>query len=222
MKTEILVNWEKLNVGKKIRFGAGTADWKNISFKGLKARGNFTVDCDFVEGKVNYLKVKSEAGTPFILRYEGINDKTIVKKLDGSVVDFKTKDIFVEFNTQKGEVYIIENLSLVSKREIVQELTAQWTDEGVKLSWNDCGKECAIYRAVDNDSDYELLGQTKTCEFIDGSYNTDNRKRITYKVVVCGQNHNSATVGALVAMHTATQLEEERYKLRFLVNNKIF
>ena len=195
-------------------------DWNKISFKGLKARGNFTIDCDFVDGEVKNFAIKSEAGEVFILRYEGVNDKTLVKKLDGSTVDFELQDVFVKFKTEKGETYVVENLLPVTKREVVKDLVAEWTNEGVKLNWNNGDKECAVYRAVDNDSDYLLLGSTDKCEYLDREYNANNRKRITYKVVTCEGGHNSASIGALATMHVASQLEVERYNLRFLVNNK--
>lgn len=35
-------------------------NWSKVSFKGLKARGNFTVDCDYSDGIVNALKIKLE------------------------------------------------------------------------------------------------------------------------------------------------------------------
>ena len=195
--------------------------WKNVCFKGIKARGNFTVDCDYQDGKINLLKVKSGSGVPLVLRYEGINSKTVVKRLDGSIVDFKINDIYLEFDTASDESYIIENFATVAKREIPSDLSSVWTESGVALKWNSNGKNCAIYRARQNDSDYELLGQTQNDEFLDCDYTKTNRERLTYKVVICEENYNSATNGALATMHPASQLEQERYEFRFKVNNKM-
>ena len=195
--------------------------WKNVSFKGLKARGNFTVDCDYKDGNVTLVKIKSESGAPFKLRYDGVNSATVVKTINGDAVNFKIDDIYVEFETEKGQTYVIDNLVTVAKRGIVSNLISSWQDDGVALKWDSCGKECAIYRAAKNDSDYKLIGTTPNNEFIDCEYTKSNRERLTYKVVICEDKFNSATVGALAVMHTASQLEIERYNYKFKVNNKI-
>ncbi len=196
-------------------------EWKNISFKGLKARGNFTVDCDYINGRVNFLKIHSESGTPLILRYAGINPDTVVKTSDGEGLTFKVNGECIEFNTVKGVAYIVENLSDVCRKELVDGLTSVWTNAGVKLNWNSQEKKCAVYRAVKNDSNYTLLGETENGEFFDSEYNAERRERITYKVVVCDTGYNAAADGQLAIMHPATQLEKERYELRFKVINKI-
>lgn len=196
--------------------------WESISFKGLKARGNFTVDCDYANGKINCCKIKSGSGVPLVLRYEGITNMTTVKKSDGSAVDFKRNGVLIEFQTEKGEIYTIQNLATVSKRKIVDNLVSVWSDDGVRLNWNSDGKKCAVYRARGNESDYTLIGETVSDKFLDEDYNSNGRARLTYKVVVCDAEYNAASEGALTVMHPASILEEERYKLRFKVNNKLF
>ena len=195
-------------------------EWKNISFKGLKARGNFTIDCDYKDGLVTSLKIKSDAGAKFVLRYDGISDKTTVIKRDGTTVEFDKNGCYIEFDTQIGEIYTISGLSAVQAREKVTELTGCWCESGVQLNWKS-DKNCAVYRAVQNDSDYVLLGKTDSGSFVDGDYNIANRERMTYKVVVCGNEYSSESDGTLLVMHPASKLEEERYKLRFKVNNKL-
>ena len=196
--------------------------WKNVSFKGLKARGNFTIDCDYKDGKVNLLKIKSNSGKRFIMRYDGVKNDTIIKDINGNAVNVKINTPFIEFDTEIGNVYTVENLKSVSTRVIVDNLTSTWQKNGVYLSWNSLGKKCAVYRAENNDSDYKLLGETIDDWFTDEDYNTHNRGRLTYKVIVCDDGYNASDNGALTVMHPASVLEEERYKLRFKVNNKMF
>lgn len=195
--------------------------WKNISFKGLKARGNFTIDCDYVDGMVVNLKIKSKAGAKFVLRYNGISDSTTVVKSNGNAVGFNKNGSYIEFDTQVDETYMVSGFSVVKKREMVVQLAACWCDDGIRIDWKSDGNSCAVYRSIQNDSDYVLLGETDCDSFVDTDYNTNNRERITYKVVVCDEEHSSESDGVLVVMHPASTLEEERYKLRFKVNNKM-
>lgn len=196
--------------------------WNNISFKGLKARGNFTVDCEYENGLVKYCKIESTIGEKAILHYKGIGNKTIVKKLDGRVVDFVKKGEFIEFNTVKDETYIIENFEIVKKGELVTDLISEWTDNGVSLKWNSNKKRCAVYRAFENDSDYVLIGETTNDTILDSVYTTHNKARLTYKIVICEGEYSSLSEGELATMHPANELEKDRYTLLFNLNNQKF
>lgn len=191
--------------------------WKTLSFKGLKARGNFTVDCDYKEGLVRSLTVKSECGGNLKLRYEGFDN--VMVTCDGEAQEVKKDGFFIEFDTQAGKSYSINGFKPVQKREIATDFTAEWLEDGVKLSWNGVAQKYVVYRAVDNDSDYTFVGETNNCEFIDAAYNAQNKARITYKVISADSAYDTAVDGALSTLHPATRLEEERYKLRFNTNN---
>ncbi len=195
--------------------------WEKISFKGLKARGNFTVDCDYCDGKINCCKIKSEIGGILKLRYEGITSVTV--KSDGKAVDFDCDGWYITIQTQKGSTYTIEGFKSVKKREVVTDLTSNYTQNGVALSWKyDGNQQYEIYRAKDNDSDYELICATNKCEFLDEAYNSKNKGRLTYKIVISGASGScSAANGALTILHPASELEEDRYKLLFRVINKL-
>ena len=196
--------------------------WKNISFSGLVARGNFTIDCEYKNGIVSFCRVKSGCGEQFILRYDGITDKTTVKNSKGEKIAFERNGEYIKFDTAKNESYIIENFAAVTKRQTVKNLTAEWTDNGVKLNWNSCGKKCAVYRAVKNDSNYKLLTTTEKDEFCDTDYNSNRRERITYKVVICDNGFNESSLGTLATVNPATELEKERYAYKFKINNKLY
>lgn len=54
----------------------------------------------------------------------------------------------------------------------------------------------------------------------DGEYNEKNKALLTYKVVaVTSGKHDSAMSGAVAVVNPATELEKERYKLKFRMNN---
>lgn len=193
--------------------------WKNVSFKGLKARGNFTVDCEYVDGTVKNLQIKSECGGVLKLRYEGFDNVEVT--CDGQKVDVIRDGFFVQIDTSSGKSYIFSGFKAVEKREIATEFTVDWTSDGVKLSWNAKAQKYAIYRAGGNDSDYTLIGETDTCEFVDTEYNSENKSRLTYKLVCADSSFDAAVDGALATTHPAGQLEVDRYKLLFNTINHL-
>lgn len=194
--------------------------WKNISFKGLKARGNFTVDCDFADSTVKYCKIKSESGGTLRLRYEGFGNVTVT--CDGKAVDIYRDGYLINFETQKGSEYILSGFKAVNKRDTVKNLVSRYTKNGVALNWEfGSNSRFEVWRAENNDSDYKLLGVTDDCEFIDGDYSDSHKSRLTYKVVAAYETKaESSACGALTVLHPASRLEEDRYKLKFKVINK--
>ena len=187
--------------------------WGKISFKGLKARGNFTVDCDYNNSKIQDLKIKSEVGGNLKLRYEGFDNVSVT--CNGEDVEFLHDGFFVTFDTKKGNTYVINGFKTVSKREIPTNFTASWCDDGVHLDWSGSAGKYAIYRACENDSDYILVAEIGEDNFIDKAYSANNKARITYKIICADTAYDSATDGALAVLHPASMLEEERYKLLF-------
>ena len=104
--------------------------------------------------------------------------------------------------------------------ETVRDLKAVWTKEGVSLSWQENGSDYAVYRGKDNEKDYRLIGVTSEGRFIDKEYNENAKALLTYKVVACrGGKHSSRMQGAIAVVNPATELEKERYKLKFRMNN---
>lgn len=193
--------------------------WKNVSFKGLKARGNFTVDCKYANGIVSALQIKSECGGVLRLRYEGFDNVSVT--CDGNNVDIASDGFFVKLETTAGKTYVFNGFKSVKKRKIATDFTACWTTDGVKLCWNGSAQRYAIYRACGNDSDYTLICHTESNEYIDTDYNVNNKARLTYKVVCADSSYDAAVDGALSTVHPASELEVDRYKLRFNVLNNL-
>ena len=193
-------------------------DWTNVSFKGLKTRGNFTIDCNYNNGKIQNLKIKSEIGGSIKLRYEGFGDVSVV--CEGDVVESTRDGFFLTFDTEKGKSYELNGFITVFKRELADEFTAKWCDNGVSLAWKGNADKYAIFRAKENESEYSFVAETNDCKFIDTEYNSNNKARLTYKIICADNDYDSSTEGALATLHPATQLEEERYRLLFEVLNQ--
>lgn len=56
------------------------AAWKNGSVAGLRARGGFSVDISWNEGKLVSATIRSELGLPCLVRYEGTTKEFKIKK----------------------------------------------------------------------------------------------------------------------------------------------
>lgn len=191
--------------------------WQNVSFKGLKARGNFTVDCDYSNGKIQSCTIVSECGGELKLRYEGFLDTTVL--CDGKEIAVTRDGFFITFETQKGKAYTLIGFKSVNNKNVATELKAEWTEGGVTISWCGTASKYALYRAEGNDSTYTLVTETADCEFVDTAYSKGNKARLTYKIVCADEYQDGASVGAVAVLHPATMLEQERSDYRFKVNN---
>ncbi len=191
--------------------------WKTVSFKGLKARGNFTVSCSYFDGKVQQCEIISNCGGMLKLRYEGFENTTVL--CDGKEIDITQNGFFISFKTEKKKTYVLRGFKSVDNKPTVTDLAARWGNDGVKLSWQGNASKYAVFRAEGNDSDYTLIAETHLSEFTDKSFNEADKARLTYKIVSAASAYDSATVGAIATLHPASELEVDRYSFRFKVNN---
>ena len=192
--------------------------WKTFSVKGLKARGNFTIDISCKDGTIDFVDITSCVGGRVCIRYKGFQNVSVV--LDGEHINFFVTDDTIAFETVKGKSYKLTGFKCVMLPETVRDLKAVWTKEGVSLSWQANGSDYAVYRGKDNEKDYRLIGVTGEGRFIDKEYNENAKALLTYKVVAYrGGKHSSRMQGAIAVVNPATELEKERYKLKFRMNN---
>ncbi len=196
-------------------------EWKNISFSGLKARGNFTVDCDYCDGVIKRCIITSVAGGRVRLRCKRTSLIKIIE--NNTPVDFSWEGNILCFATDVGKKY--ELTGFVPRKKIenvrVEIECAEWLDDCVKLKWRTIsGMSYAVYRAVENAADYTTLKITENGEYCDKEFNRNKKARLTYKIVAFKDGEPDSTeIGTNVFMHPASLLEEERYKLRFKSNN---
>lgn len=82
--------------------------WKNGSYKGLVARGNFEISVQWENAKLNRMQIKSNAGGLCSVFYPGIAKATL-KTADGSVLNFVIKNNnLISFETLKAGEYKLE------------------------------------------------------------------------------------------------------------------
>lgn len=197
-------------------------NWKNISFRGLKARGNFTVSCNYQNGKISRCEILSESGGILSIHYDGIENVSVKLKHNGAEIVVQRNGNIISFETEKDTVYVIEEFKIPEKKTIVSNFSAQWCEDGVKLIWNGSCRNYAVYRAKGNESDYTLVTVTQNSNYTDNLYNIFNKIRLTYKIVAFNNCEcNSSMCGAVATLHPADILEVERYKLRLKVNDHI-
>ena len=190
--------------------------WKNVRVKGLKARGNFTIDLSLSGGKLDFVDIYSEVGGQVKIGYGDIQNVIVTSW--GKTIDCQKTDI-ISFETQSGKTYRLTGFGKVEPSIIAEDFSAEWKENGVLLSWKSCGK-FAIYRGKDSEKDYRFIGLSDSGSFLDGEYNDKSKALLTYKVVaVTSGKHSSGVNGAVAVVNPATELEKERYKLKFRMNN---
>ena len=81
-------------------------DWKNGSYSGLVARGNFVVDCDWENSKLKKMTITSRVGGICQIRYAGIVNAIVTDASGATVLTTQVgNDIVIE--TVKGGVYTV-------------------------------------------------------------------------------------------------------------------
>lgn len=76
--------------------------WKDGSFKGMKARGNFEVDASWSNGKITSMEILSNSGAECVIKYPGAKNL----KVSGAKVKVLSEDC-IAFATAIGGKYII-------------------------------------------------------------------------------------------------------------------
>lgn len=191
--------------------------WKNIHVKGLKARGNFTVSFDYRKG-IFRAEIISNKGMPLTVKAEGCK-RMEVTTLDGKNVAVERNGEFVSFATKIGETYLLTG-KINQKKTEISDFIAEYTQDGVSLSWKNNCKEYAVLRAKDSESDYTVLAILSDCKYTDREFSLQNKGRLTYKVVETDEGTvNKNATGAVAVLSPASKVEYERYLYRLKYNN---
>ncbi len=193
-------------------------EWNKLSFKGLKARGNFEVSLDYVGGIITQCEIVSVKGEPITVYYGGETDEITVYN-NGREVPVKRFDGKVSFATSAGEKYCLSGFKKRVNRLIARDFTAKWQKNGVKLEWENDGNEYDVFRAVGSETGYTFLGKSRKGEFTDGDFSEKNKARLTYKLLLSGADKKGRGNGAATTLDPAGKLEKERYAYRLKVNN---
>ena len=193
-------------------------EWKNLKFKGLKARGNFEISLDYKDGIIENCEIISYNGEPITLYYGGDTDKIAVCG-NGVEIPVKRADGKISFCTTAGEKYCLSGFKKRVNRLIAGDFTAKWQKNGVKLEWKNDGNEYDVFRATESETQYTFIGKSKSCEFTDGDFSENKKARLTYKLLLSGSDKRGRGNGATAVLNPASELEKERYAYRFKVNN---
>ena len=193
-------------------------EWKNLKFKGLKARGNFEISLDYKDGIIENCEIISYKGEPITLYYGGEIDEITVYS-SGEEIPVKRIDGKVSFDTAAGETYRLSGFKKRVNRLIARDLTAKWQKNCVKLEWKNDENEYDVFRATESETQYTFIGKSKSGEFTDREYSENKKARLTYKLLLSGSDKKGRGNGALAVLNPASELEKERYAYRFKVNN---
>jgi len=82
--------------------------WKTGSFKGIKARGNFEVNAQWNNGKLQTAEITSKSGNTCVLKCNNISDYTVSEKGGGNVSTTFISNDKISFNTVSGKTYEIK------------------------------------------------------------------------------------------------------------------
>ena len=192
--------------------------WKNVSFKGLKARGNFTVSAKIVNGDLERVEIVSVKGGEARVLYKGMKNVRVTDS-QGNAVATVTDDFYCTFSTQAGESYTLVGFERIVVCAAPQNLQASFEKTGVALGWQGTEKRYAVYRAVEDESGYTLLGYTDGTSFTDTQFSESNKCRLTYKVTSVGATPAQESEGSVAFLHPAGRLETERYAYILRQNN---
>ena len=185
--------------------------WENFSFKGLKARGNFTVSCVVKGGQIQRAELLSVKGGEVTIVCKGMANVIVANSL-GEQIEAVNDERTCKFTTKAGECYVLSGFTSVQCHQTPTDITADFTETGVQLTWKGSADCYAVYRAVENDAEYRLLGYTEKTEFLDGEFQQGNKRRLTYKVTALDKTRKGESKGAVAFLSPATRLEKERYQ----------
>jgi len=190
--------------------------WKNVRFKGLKARGNFTIAGEVKEGGLTRVQVFSAVGGEARICYKGVKN-VVVTDENGKKIAAIIEGDFCTFDTVAGQTYTLVGFGCKASTKKPDDFTAKYEENSVALVWKGCGERYVVYRAVDDDSGYTLLGYTKESRFEDTAFSAQKKGRLTYKVTALKGDEESE--GALAWLHPAGKWETERYPYLLRQNN---
>jgi len=183
--------------------------WHTGAFSGLKARGNFTVDCNWEKGRATEIKITAPKGGEVKIRYKGIGKAKVF--CDGKEISpVSQDDLFITFNTEAEKTYTLSGFEELYTAKAPTDLSYRKKDGKVGLCWLGVGELYRVYCARDDESDYILLAETADSSF---TYSLPDEKAVySFKVTALYKDMPlSESTGALITLHPADELQLDRY-----------
>ena len=170
--------------------------WADGSFRGLVARGNFSVDAEWHDGSITELAVTSRSGGEVKLHVQNIKDATI-RDSKGNKVEFTTDGAdYAVFNTEAGETYTVTNIPKKVTVAPAEDLTALQTSKNTfTLSWtaSSDAKSYNVYKAVGDAADYTFVANTDQQYYIHTTSDDEENVRTTYRVCAVNKDGREST-----------------------------
>ena len=167
-------------------------DWKNGSYDGLKARGNFIVSVKWTNSRATEIKILSCAGEEMRLRYPGIDGAKITAS-NGKAVDYTADGDVISFTTKKGEEYVITSIRPMHRIRPPKNVTV--SGRLPHITWDASEDENVTYTilsATDSSPDYEVVAEgIRACEFVDFAYHPTKGGYTMYRISAVGKDENT-------------------------------
>lgn len=174
--------------------------WKNGSYAGLVARGNFEVSAQWTDGNATVFKIHSRKGNVCTLKYPLLSHAQLTNS-KGKIVSYKVKNTDrISFSTIEGEIYTIRQIPNFTPLSVPNGGSAHYIDaHRIKLQWE--GQENStfnIYRTVGNQSDYALIASNiKETEFEYYAEDIAATDYVTFKIVTT-ENKGEESKGLII------------------------
>ncbi len=181
--------------------------WHTGSFKGLKARGNFTVDCCWENKTPKEIKITSLKGGKVSIKLNGIGKAKICTEND-IITPISQSDDLLVFHTKTGCKYTISNFETIVLPEDVYDLTFEKHDNKIHLNWKGNSGKYKIYCAKNAESDYQFIHESDKEYFIHDI--TDTSAIYNYKITAT-DHLNKESKGVAITVDPATKLQRDRY-----------
>ena len=158
------------------------SDWKDGSFDGLVARGNFVVSVKWSDSRADEIRIVSRAGETLRLRYPGISGCKVM--LGTAEIEYEADGDILTFPTEKGKEYVITDIRRMRrtappKNAVVRGLIPH-------ITWDKSDDENVTYTilcATDSSPKYETVAKgLRANEFVDFSYRKTAGGYTMYKI----------------------------------------
>lgn len=175
-------------------------NWESGSYRGLVARGNFTVAVSWENKQATLFEIYSNVGGDCRLKYPGIS-MAIVKDQNGKIIlTNKINKDQVVFESKKGFTYLISAIPNHLITEIPLNFKALQENGLIKLIWNSKAKieSYNLYIAKDSSPTYnKIFSDVKGSTLLLNKDLTMNIQRCTIKLTAVSPNGIESD-GALV------------------------
>jgi len=176
-------------------FAATPASWADGAYRGLRARGGFTVDAEWQSGSLRSVAVTSTAGKTCTLHVQNIARATVRdsqgQRVAVTVIDKDT----VSFETRVGERYTVEDIRERVTASPVMGLTVTPVGEDyAALSWQ-ASEHATSYRisvAGMNDATYTLLTTSPVTAAVCAIPTEKNGEYLTFCVTAVDADGNES------------------------------